>query len=272
MTKDKKTDKDNSSVIKALERRVKDLEDIIKNILANRGNEFEDKEKVSETKSDELKLKTKLEHKLDNIVIFNCKECDKNFNDKRYLKTHIEEFHKKIYKCKDCDEDFDSRWKLETHMQDHEAPKEFKCTQCDKEFYLKWRLNQHIVGHIEPVRKCCHYFNNHKVCPFESNGCKFRHEVSSVCCFGKSCTRHMCPFRHDVEVSQGTINKATVDNNIEVIQNDGINDQNDNDKSKALEEALERIETLEKTKLKSEEKLTLYSAAIRKLRKERIEK
>ena len=85
----------------------------------------------------------------------------------------------------------------------------------------------------------------------------------------------MCPFRHDVEVSQGTINKATVEENIEVIQNDGINDQtdqNDNDKSKALEEALERIETLEKTKLKSEEKLTLYSAAIRKLRKERIEK
>ena len=41
MTKDKKTDKDNSSVIKALERRVKDLEDIIKNILANSGNEFQ---------------------------------------------------------------------------------------------------------------------------------------------------------------------------------------------------------------------------------------
>ena len=82
----------------------------------------------------------------------------------------------------------------------------------------------------------------------------------------------MCPFRHDVEFSQGTINKATVEENIEVIQNDGINDQNDNDKSKSLEETLERIETLEKTKLKGEEKLTLYSAAIRKLRKERIEK
>ena len=83
-------------------------------------------------------------------------------------------------------------------MEDHEASKAFKCEQCDKEFHLEWRLNQHIRGHSEIDQKCCHYYKNSKICPFEKNGCKFRHEVSVICNFGKHCRNTLCQFRHEV--------------------------------------------------------------------------
>jgi hypothetical protein len=129
--------------------------------------------------------------------IYGCKKCDKTFTYRMDLKTHIKEEHSKTFKCKSCDETFEARWILEVHMKDHEARKEFKCEICNKEFFLKWRLNQHKRGHDENERRFCHYFNNNKTCPYEEIGCKFRHEISENCYFGKSCKNYLCQFKHE---------------------------------------------------------------------------
>ena len=41
----------------------------------------------------------------------------------------------------------------------------------------------------------CHYFNNNKACPYETN-CRFQHKESKPCKDGANCTRHKCQFRH----------------------------------------------------------------------------
>ena len=43
--------------------------------------------------------------------------------------------------------------------------------------------------------KCCHYFNNQKVCLFKEIGCKFLHTKSSKCRFAE-CNNQLCPFSH----------------------------------------------------------------------------
>ena len=47
--------------------------------------------------------------------------------------------------------------------------------------------------------KNCHYFNNGKVCPFESIGCMFNHIRSDKCLFLQKCINKLCPFRHPIE-------------------------------------------------------------------------
>ena len=109
---------------------------------------------------------------------------------------------------KNCDSIFDTRCDLENHMENHDDPREFKCKLCDKEFYLQWRLNRHVRGHNESDQKFCHYYNNCNVCPFEKNGCKFRHELSPLCSSFKTCRRHMCPFRHNEDSEMSTMDKT----------------------------------------------------------------
>ena len=48
----------------------------------------------------------------------------------------------------------------------------------------------------EEERKCCHFFNNGKVCPFEEIGCKFKHVESKECRYGQNCFMKMCQFKH----------------------------------------------------------------------------
>ena len=49
------------------------------------------------------------------------------------------------------------------------------------------------------------------MCPYEQNGCKFRHELSKVCNLGIDCKSHMCPFRHELVRENSENKQETVD-------------------------------------------------------------
>ena len=82
--------------------------------------------------------------------------------------------------CKLCNSTFEANHLLEDHIiKVHEKTKKFKCDKCEMAFALKWRLHKHTRGHHSPNGKSarnCHYFNNDKVCPFMTIGCKFVHK------------------------------------------------------------------------------------------------
>ena len=125
----------------------------------------------------------------------NCKECGKIFSCKTDLTRHIKITHPKEFKCKICEKTFCDSWKLELHSKLHTEILPFKCHVCQKLFFVEWRLRKHVLGH-DKERKCCHFFNNGKVCPYEEIGCKFKHEESNECRYGQNCYIKLCQFKH----------------------------------------------------------------------------
>ena len=104
--------------------------------------------------------------------------------------------------------------KLEEHLREHDNAEKFKCRLCESEFYSEWRLKKHIEGHQQVNRKCCHYYNNGKKCPFAEIGCKFKHEISYECFHGKGCGFSLCQYRHKTQANTGEEQKDTIDNKI----------------------------------------------------------
>ena len=99
-------------------------------------------------------------------------------------------------KCDLCDKTFSQNCDFENHMEEHKVEKKFKCNVCGKMFHLEWRLHNHKTNHTEPEAiKHCHYFNNKKVCPYESIGCKFLHTKSAECRY-VDCKNSLCQFSH----------------------------------------------------------------------------
>ena len=157
-------------------------------------------------------------------------------------------------------------------------------------------VNRHVKGHNEK-RKYCHFYNNRKKCPYEENGCKYNHLNAGICKWEKNCTFILCQFKHDVldnvEVKDNPINDAPekvayiVHPNHKNKENDNFNDNHNHipdkcvkepenelqvdkiDSTEALEGALKKVKNLEETKKALEDKLKLYSSAIRKLRQDR---
>ena len=115
------------------------------------------------------------------------------------MSDHIRKEHPKVHNCDNCDEKFDDSWKLELHMKTHKSITPLKCNICEKLFYVNWRLKKHIASHSES-NKCCHYFNNGKLCPFEDVGCKYKHEDSQKCKFNNNCRFKLCQFKHSDKI------------------------------------------------------------------------
>ena len=42
-------------------------------------------------------------------------------------------------------------------------------------------------------------YNNDKLCPFQLIGCKFKHEHSQLCVYGKRCQTYLCQHKHTIE-------------------------------------------------------------------------
>ena len=79
---------------------------------------------------------------------------------------------------------------------------------------MEWRLRKHVLGH-DKERKCCHFFNNGKVCPYEEIGCKFKHEESNECRYGQNCYIKLCQFKHS---SFKKLCEGVTDKEIEIIE------------------------------------------------------
>jgi DNA-binding PadR family transcriptional regulator len=254
MTKDKKSIKEqHQSVKEALEIRVKDLEELVRQLLQ--------KVKVLEDTIDKKEIKIDAVKTSDKI--------DDNISFKKIIRHNPNETHSRRFECENCDEIFTSRWKLEHHLEDHKKKKEFKCNQCGKEFFLEWRLNQHLRGHSKIDQKCCHYYNNDKTCPYEIIGCKFKHESSAICLLGQNCQNRTCQFRHEIakenkpNESLKSTDKSMTEDNVAIVSDQTFAT------NKQLGEALEKMKALEKINTDMETKLKVYGMTIRKLRKER---
>ena len=80
----------------------------------------------------------------------------------------------------------------------------------------------------EKANLYCHYFNNKKNCPYESESV-FLHEHSKPCKYGVICERDMCLFKHehkdnedidnidwDLDVNKFEHEKSMTDDNVNV--------------------------------------------------------
>ena len=147
-----------------------------------------------------------------------CRVCGEQFKGQKKLREHIKIKHPKVYACKECELTFSVSWKMEKHTKTHENVELFKCNVCDKEFASKWRMKKHNESHGN-IEKFCHYFNNEKQCPYDDLGCKFLHEDSDNCKFGKYCNFNLCQFKH---------NQKENNEEMEMVESDG-DSENDND-------------------------------------------
>lgn len=77
-----------------------------------------------------------------------CPECDKVFNDKGYLSSHLKiHRNKKEYACPHCPKSFNQRVAFNMHVRIHTGVKPHKCQECGKRFSRKMLLKQHLRTH-----------------------------------------------------------------------------------------------------------------------------
>jgi uncharacterized Zn-finger protein len=110
-----------------------------------------------------------------------CPKCDKVFQNLRYLKTHMKEFHEKVpcaqcgklygtsamtrhiasahnqnlrkYKCEVCGKGFTTCQKLKDHNNVHTGEKPYKCELCEACFASKGTQVMHQKRHLGYKRK-----------------------------------------------------------------------------------------------------------------------
>ena len=132
-----------------LDKRVKNLEDMMKNVLEIKIKCIENWEKEFETEIQQLIKKNQVKERevVPNIIkqVLKCKDCDEKFNSKKTLKKHCAVKHFKIYKCTVCDKSFDVSWKYELHLQEHDRIMKFNCHKCGKTFVSEWRLEKQVI-------------------------------------------------------------------------------------------------------------------------------
>ena len=100
----------------------------------------------------------------ENIEKFPCSYCKKIFLSKSAQQAHIKFVHKKmnLLFCpyQNCNRSYNNKYRLETHINKHKGLKLFKCEICHRSFTEQGTLNTHYVIHKdEKPYKCsiCYY-------------------------------------------------------------------------------------------------------------------
>ncbi|XP_039648877.1 zinc finger protein 420-like isoform X1 [Perca fluviatilis] len=79
---------------------------------------------------------------------FSCSECEKRFERKGHLKTHMRTHRRgKQLNCSVCKKAFKHRGHLQQHMETHTGQKPFSCSVCKKAFTESGSLNKHMIIH-----------------------------------------------------------------------------------------------------------------------------
>ena len=151
-----------------------------------------------QAKFDKLNKKhEELEKKYDEILEnrnFKCSDCDLNFQTVDQLRKH-KTSHKSTdgsFQCNGCEKLFNKEWKLKSHIKIH---RKFPCEKCDNTFENEDTKEKHNAISHENLKLYCHYFNNGKECPYNTE-CVFLHQVSKMCKYKEICERELCMFRH----------------------------------------------------------------------------
>ena len=157
---------------------------------------------------------------------YNCTFCGEKFQSGKDLGSHIRTEHgnEGSYKCDVCEKVFDQEWKQKAHIKNH---KKYQCDYCDKTFLYENFKQKHTTAVHEHLKLYCHYFNNKKVCPFDTQ-CIFLHEDSEECKFGRVCERVNCMHKH-VNVGEPEDNEVNED----ALSENDIEDENADLKSDA---------------------------------------
>ena len=188
-----------SEKLKQVDSQVTSHGELIKNIDICMNNT---KEKVSQISSKEpveiREFKSKLKLLDDKIESYDreIREIETKINEKKA--KSMENPVKNLISnksCQYCGITLETNYELEMHLVTHQEATKFECDNCGQSFFSKWRLKKHVEGH-QKQRRCCHYFNNKKECPFEKIGCKFNHIPSNNCKFGSQCERPKCQYKH----------------------------------------------------------------------------
>ena len=69
----------------------------------------------------------------------------------------------------------------------------------------------------------CHYFNNDKDCPYDTDdedGCIYLHDDSQPCKFGSGCERQLCMFKHKKRDDAKEYESSNFESDEEDVEND----------------------------------------------------
>ncbi|XP_034838079.1 zinc finger protein 502-like [Maniola hyperantus] len=84
---------------------------------------------------------------------FKCPFCDREYNIKHYLSTHIRQTHgHKNKKCKVCNMAFITNHSLKKHMLKHTGERAFTCSFCCKSYARSYTLKEHMRAHENDKR------------------------------------------------------------------------------------------------------------------------
>ena len=159
---------------------------------------------------------------------FGCEFCDFKAGKKRKLNEHINSKHpnrERPFNCNYCDHKLKSRKEIRKHLQIEHGKGKYSCDKCGQSSVWKVNLRQHMAEkHNENQRdtqtkvrdrpkhqqqiqmrpeqsenqnrkkRYCHYWNK----GFCEKGvfCKYAHESSPFCKYGKECRTYRCGFFH----------------------------------------------------------------------------
>ncbi|XP_039289278.1 zinc finger protein 710 isoform X2 [Nilaparvata lugens] len=133
-----------------------------------------------------------------------CEFCEKSFNQRWSLTSHVDTFHKGIRRhvCNVCDKSFNQKIHLLSHQATHQKTRKHVCPVCSKSFLVERYLDRHMDIHKEVrIRHTCNVC--HKSFSFKSGLSKhrlaahaqIRTHMCAVCCkvfaHQDSLTRHM---------------------------------------------------------------------------------
>ena len=113
-------------------------------------------------------IKTQDTNRISEVTMSNrndkCKICDKKFNNRKALNSHIRRVHNKTNKkCDLCDKYFGTKYTLQDHIINihHPENKTFtKCNHCDKSFSHKYDIKRHVRNIHEKVTYKCDTCDN----------------------------------------------------------------------------------------------------------------